>query len=105
MGKYCLNASISFAAALVCTLAAPAQAIDCSGGFQHVQGSWIATPYCQDEQLAQVARQYGFRAAAAEIRHNPNVKKEICRFISQDIRVQTTCLDAGVPESFGGGGR
>ncbi len=70
-----------------------------------MQGQLIATPYCQDEYLAQVARQYGLKASAAQLRNNPNFKKEVCRTVFSDIRVQTTCLDAGVPENFGGGGR
>jgi len=86
-------------------LATPAAArIKCENGFQRVQGNLIATPYCQDEYLAQVARQYGFKASAARIRNDPNYKKELCRFVFNDIRVQTTCLNAGVPEFFGGGG-
>ena len=78
--------------------ATPAGAIECVRGFQRVNGQMIATPYCQDEDLAEVARGYGFRASAAQIRNNPNFKKEICRFVFQDIRVQITCLQAGVPE-------
>jgi hypothetical protein len=31
--------------------------IVCSNGSQKVQGTWLATPYCQDELVAQVARQ------------------------------------------------
>jgi hypothetical protein len=89
-------------AALV--FASPAAlAIKCENGFQRVQGDLIATPYCQDQYLAQVARQRGFKASAAKIRNNPNYKKELCRYMFNDIRVQTTCLDAGVPEYFGGG--
>jgi tRNA(Met) C34 N-acetyltransferase TmcA len=85
-------------------LATPAAArINCVKGFQRVQGNLIATPYCQDQYLAQVARQHGFRASAARIRNDPNYKKELCRFVFNDIRVQTTCLNAGVPEHFGGG--
>jgi hypothetical protein len=93
-------ASVVAAAALVAT---PAAAIKCENGFQRVQGNLIATPYCQDQYLAQVARQYGFKPSAAKIRNNPNYKKELCRFVANDIRVQQTCLDAGVPEYFGGG--
>lgn len=84
-------------------LATPAAAIKCEKGFQRVQGNLIATPYCQDQYLAQVAREYGFKASAARIRNDPNYKKEICRFVFSDIRVQTNCLSAGVPEFFGGG--
>ncbi len=80
-----------------------AAAIKCEKGFQRVQGNLIATPYCQDQYLAQVAREYGFKASAARIRNDPNYKKELCRFVFNDIRVQTTCLNAGVPEFYGGG--
>jgi hypothetical protein len=93
-------ASLVAAAALVAT---PAAAIRCENGFQRVQGNLIATPYCQDQYLAQVAREHGFKPSAAKIRNNPNYKKELCRFVFSDIRVQETCLNAGVPEYFGGG--
>lgn len=88
----------------VVALTSPAAAIKCEKGFQRVQGNLIATPYCQDQYLAQVARQYGFKASAGRIRNDPNYKKEICRFVFSDIRVQTACLNAGVPELNGGGG-
>jgi len=83
-------------------IATPAAAIQCENGFQRVQGNLIATPYCQDQYLATVARQYGFNASASKIRNDPNYKKELCQFVFSDIRVQTTCLDAGVPQFFGG---
>jgi hypothetical protein len=90
----------SLAAAAV--LASPAAAINCRNGAQLVQGNWLATPYCQDQYLAQVARERGFKTSASAIRNNPNHKKELCRFMFSDIRVQATCLDAGVPEYQGG---
>lgn len=83
--------------------ASPALAIKCQNGNQLVQGNWLATPYCQDQLLAQVATERGFKASLAQIRNNPNYKKELCRSLFNDIRVQMTCLDAGVPEFFGGG--
>lgn len=83
-------------------LTSPAAAIKCENGYQRVQGNLLATPYCQDQYLAQVARERGFKTSAAEIRNNPNHKKELCRFVFSDIRVQQTCLDAGVPEAWGG---
>jgi hypothetical protein len=89
----------SFAAAVLAIIAAtPARAIDCVRGLQRVNGQMIATPYCQDEYLAEVARGYGLKASASQIRNNPNFKKEICRTVFTDIRVQTTCEQAGVPE-------
>lgn len=87
----------------VALLATPAAAIECHKGYQRVEGNLISTPYCQDQYLVQVARQYGLRPSAAKIRNDPNYKKEVCRTVFSDIRVQETCLNAGVPEYFGGG--
>jgi hypothetical protein len=83
-------------------LAQPAAAINCENGFQRIKGDLIQTPYCQDAYLAEVALQYGFTVSAARIRNDPNYKKSICRYVFNDIRVQDTCLSAGVPEHFGG---
>ncbi len=71
---------------------AVAQGIKCSNGFQLVQGSYLATPYCQDALVAQVARAYGIRTSASLIRENPNHKRHVCRLIGRDIRVQESCL-------------
>jgi hypothetical protein len=90
-------------AALLGAMATTASAeIKCNDGNQLIQGNWMATPYCQDKLLAQVANARGFKTSFAAIRNNPNHKKELCRFLFSDIRVQMTCLDAGVPEYFGG---
>ena len=91
----CLRFAPAIAAIIV---ASPASAIDCVRGYQRVQGNMLATPYCQDQYLAQVAREYGIPASAAKIRNNPNYKKEVCRTVLNDIRVQLTCENAGVPE-------
>lgn len=100
MSKSLLSGAVIVAAF---ALATPAAAVKCDKGYQKVQGNLIATPYCQDQYLAQVARQYGLNASASKIRNNPNYKKEICRTVFSDIRVQETCLDAGVPEGYGFG--
>ena len=95
-----LGAATALLAAAVATPASAA--IKCQDGSQLIQGNWMATPYCQDALLARVANQRGFKTSFAAIRNNPNHKKELCRFLFSDIRVQMTCLDAGVPEYFGG---
>ncbi|WP_181337449.1 hypothetical protein [Hyphomicrobium methylovorum] len=83
----------------VCALAgflaaSPAEAkIDCLDGFQKVQGSRIATPYCQDALVARVAAGYGINAPAAKIRNNPNFKRHVCRLVGQDIRIKETCAE------------
>jgi hypothetical protein len=95
-------ATVAVLAALAA--AAPASAeIKCQEGAQLIQGNWMATPYCQDKLLFEVANARGFKTSFAAIRENPNHKKELCRFLFTDIRVQMTCLDAGVPEYFGAG--
>jgi hypothetical protein len=62
----------------------------CDGEFQVNSGGAIATPYCQDRYLAQVARTYGMRVSAADVR-NPGVKQEVCQFIGYDNRVYSIC--------------
>ncbi len=73
----------------------PAQAgIKCVNGNQLVNGSLIATPYCQDALVAQVARERGMKVSAAEIRNNPNLKRNVCQFVGRDIRIYIACIDA-----------
>jgi hypothetical protein len=62
----------------------------CDGEFQVSSGSAIATPLCQDRYLAEVARGYGMRVSATDVR-NPGVKQEVCQFIGYDNRVYTMC--------------
>lgn len=73
--------------------AGPAGAeIHCKGPEQVIRGhGTLRTPYCEDGYLAQVAREYGVKASAREIRENPNTKEKICRFIGDDVRVRSTC--------------
>lgn len=73
--------------------AAPAEAkIRCKGPYQIVKGvGAISTPYCGDNYLASIARAYGMRVSNAAIRNNPNAKKDACRLVGHDIRVQDLC--------------
>lgn len=92
----------SAASIALISLASAANAkITCRNGSQLVQGSWLATPYCQDAYVADVARQYGFQATAAQVRGNPMFKQRLCRFIGQDIRIKEAC-DVVLPSSRGG---
>lgn len=91
--------SIGLAASLVSvTLLAvvvapePAAArITCKGNFQVTKHGLIATPYCQDEQIARVARSYGWKVTAAQIRNNPLKKVEVCQALGGDVRLQGSC--------------
>jgi len=94
---------VAVAALAALAAVSPAAAeIKCQDGAQLIQGNWLATPYCQDKLLFEVANARGFKTSFAAIRNNPNHKKELCRFLFTDIRVQMTCLDAGVPEYYNG---
>ncbi len=73
----------------------PAMAgIRCVNGNQVVNGSLLATPYCQDLLLYKVARQYGVKTSKTEILYNPNHKRNVCQFVGRDIRVHQACIDA-----------
>lgn len=67
--------------------------IRCNGAYQVVPGHGeLATPYCEDNYLAEVARGYGIRISARAIRSNPSRKEEVCRAVGHDGRVYATCL-------------
>jgi hypothetical protein len=91
------NVKVSALAAAAVTIAVvtsstPASAIDCKDGYQLVQGNRLSTPYCQDALLTTVARQYGMKVYAEQIRESPNFKKQVCRLVGRDIRVQENCM-------------
>lgn len=67
--------------------------IKCVNGNQIVQGTPMATPYCQDELVARVAREHGMKVSGRAVRNNPNVKRDVCRFVGRDIRIQLACID------------
>jgi hypothetical protein len=85
-------------ALLAAGAALPAEAkIACKDGYQIVSGAALATPYCQDELVAEVAREYGMKVSAHAIRYNPNLKRNVCQFVGRDIRIQQACIDANTP--------
>lgn len=86
---------------LMAAAATPASAIECDGNYQvQRDGNQIATPYCQDGNLARIAREYGMRTSAREIRYNPSEKERACRFVGDDIRVKTTCAPYNDSDRF-----
>lgn len=85
-------------AAVVLGAGAANAKIICRGAFQIVDGQPIATPYCEDANVAAVAREYGIRVSAREVRTNPGVKARVCRTIGYDNRVQSACT--GYREPF-----
>jgi len=76
--------------------AAPANArIRCDGNYQIINGQPHATPYCQDQNLADVARTYGMHVSASAMRNSPSEKQRVCQFIGYDIRVRDACHGYG----------
>jgi hypothetical protein len=81
---------------LVVVAAAPADArMRCDGNYQIINGQPHATPYCQDENLAQVARSYGLRVSGSAMRNSPSEKQRVCAFLGSDIRVREACHGYG----------
>ncbi len=77
---------------LLALVATPAGAIECNGNFQvQRNGNMIATPFCEDNNLARVAQQYGMNVSAHTIRGNPSEKERACRLVGDDNRVRDTC--------------
>jgi hypothetical protein len=90
------TSKIAVAATLATGLMALAQGgaearIPCDGNYQIVQGYPISTPYCREQNLAKVARTFGWRISAQEIRYSESKKAQLCRAIGFDNRVQEIC--------------
>lgn len=89
-----LGAVVLLGAASVVAPQPAAARIKCVNGNQIVNGSPIATPYCQDELVAAVARSRGIKVSASEIRNNPNLKRNVCQHVGRDNRIFIACIDA-----------
>ena len=78
--------------ALAIAAAGPAQArIECRGNFQMSKYGPIATPYCEEEQIALVAQSYGWHVSTSEIHNNPLKKIEVCTALAGDTRLKGSC--------------
>jgi hypothetical protein len=89
-----LQAGLTSLATIVLMSAAlqPATArIRCDGDFQVTKYGRIATPYCEEEQIAKVANSYGSRVSAAEVHNNPLTKVYLCQTLGYDWRLQAAC--------------
>ena len=98
MNRHSLGLAVVAATVL---LASPATArIECRGNFQITKHGPIATPYCEEKQIARVARSYGFGVTDAEVRNNPNTKVYLCQSIGGDIRLKGSCAGYADPRGF-----
>jgi hypothetical protein len=81
--------------------ASPAAArIECRDNFQITKHGPISTPYCEERQIARVARSYGFAVTDAEVRNNPNTKVWLCQIIGNDNRLKGSCGAYSEPRGF-----
>ncbi len=74
--------------------------IKCSENFQVTKHGLISTPYCEELQIARVARSYGFAVTDAEVRNNPNTKVYLCQIIGNDSRLKGSCGAYAEPRGF-----
>jgi hypothetical protein len=98
-----IKAGITAGAILVLAAFAanPAAArIECRGNFQVSKYGLIATPYCEEEQIAKVAQSYGSRVTAAEVHNNALTKVYLCQTIGYDQRLKGSCAGYS-PDNFG----
>lgn len=96
MTSYCkpvVAAAVALSAAVLAGAPAAEAKIACRNGYQIVEGTALATPYCQDNLVAAVARENGIRVSDAEIRNNPNLKRHVCSMVGRDIRIYQACID------------
>ena len=94
-------ATLAATALLAISLASPAAArIECRGNFQMSKYGPIATPYCEEENIARVARSYGSKVTGAEVRNNPLKKVYLCQVYGGDNRLKGAC-GAYSPELYG----
>jgi hypothetical protein len=94
-------AALAVLALVTITLAELAAArIQCQGNFQISKYGPIATPYCEEEQIALVAQSYGWRVTVAEVHNNPLKKVYLCQILGYDNRLKGSCAGYG-PENYG----
>ena len=84
------------AVALTAMLTEPSEArIQCRGNFQVTKYGLLATPYCEEEQIAFVARSYGSKVTAAQVHNDPLTKVYLCQTIGYDSRLKGSCAGYG----------
>ena len=97
-----LQAGVIWCAALLLAtmLTVPAKArFECRGNFQITKYGPIATPYCEEEQIAFVARSYGQSVTGAQVRNDPLTKVYLCQTLGYDSRLKGSCAGYG-PNSY-----
>jgi hypothetical protein len=82
---------LSISAFVLVAVSPAAAKIQCRDNFQVTKYGLISTPYCEELQIARVARSYGYNVSDAEVRNNPNTKVYLCQIIGNDNRLKGSC--------------
>jgi hypothetical protein len=75
--------------------------VQCQGDFQVTNHGLIATPYCEEQNIAVVAQSYGWQVTPAQVRNNPLKKVYICQVLGRDVRLKGSCAGYS-PDNYGG---
>jgi hypothetical protein len=95
------SVALALAALLMAAAVSPAAAkIECRGNFQVTKYGLISTPSCEEENIARVARTYGFKVTGAEVRKDPLKKVYLCQIIGGDTRLKGSCAGYS-PDAYG----
>jgi hypothetical protein len=85
-------ASLVVVALLAIASLKPADArVQCQGNFQITKFGPIATPYCEEEQIALVAQSYGWHVSSSEVHSDPLKKSYVCQVLGSDQRLKGSC--------------
>lgn len=76
--------------------------IKCQGNYQISKYGPIATPYCEEQQIANVARSYGWKVTDKQVRNDALKKVYICQILGHDVRLKGSCAGYG-PDAYSGG--
>jgi|SRR5262249_4585844 len=87
--KFFSGSSMALLAACIGTAANAG--VKCQGDFQVTKYGLIATPYCEEENIAVVAQSYGWTVTASQVRNDPLKKVYICQVLGRDIRLKGSC--------------
>src|SRR5262245_60496806 len=91
----------SGAALMLAAMVTPVSAkIQCNGKFHMNPSGPIATPYCEEENIARVAQTYGWKVTADEVHNNPLTKVYVCQNLGGDVRLKGSC-GAYSPDNWG----
>jgi hypothetical protein len=102
MSRYLASGfTVAVTALLALAATSPAEArIECRGQFQVSKYGLISTPYCEEEQIARVARSYGVNVTSAQVRNDALKKVYLCQTLGNDIRMKGSC-GAYAPDVYG----